>query len=338
MKRAAIALAVIVLLILALSFKKEEKQYTQTYFDLFDTVTTVIGSAESEKEFLKTAQAVYDQLKEYHVLFDIYHTYEGINNLKTVNDFAGISPVQVDGRIIDMLSDAGYYYSATEKKVNCAMGSVLSLWHEARNDSIANPENAYIPDAQALSGAALHMDFEKVQIDRENSTVFLPDAAMSLDAGAVAKGWAVQRVCQNAPEGLLISVGGNVFVTGPKDDQGTNWVIGIQDPDGEGYVHTIEMSYGCIVTSGDYQRGFEADGRYYHHIIDPDTLMPSVLWRSVTVVSQDSGLADALSTALFILPYEKGLEILNECGAHAVWIDSEGRRYYSPGFQELIRT
>ena len=93
-----------------------------------------------------------------------------------------------------------------------------------------------------------------------------------------------------------------------------------------------------MVTSGDYQRYFVVDGKTYHHIIHPDTLMPSGYWRSVTVVCADSGLADALSTALFLLPYEEGLALAQKCGAEAMWLDKEGNRQYSPGFQKLIRT
>ena len=80
------------------------------------------------------------------------------------------------------------------------------------------------------------------------------------------------------------------------------------------------------------------DGIRYHHIIDPDTLYPSTYWRSVTIVCDDSGLADALSTALFLLPLEEGQKLLDRCGAEAMWVDAEGILHYSPGFQALIRT
>ena len=138
---------------------------------------------------------------------------------------------------------------------------------------------------------------------------------------------------------MLISVGGNVCATGPKDANGTPWVIGIQDPDnGSGHLHTLEVTGGSVVTSGDYQRNFAVDGEFYHHIIDPVTLFPSKYWRSVTVVCEDSGLADALSTALFLLPQEEGQRLLNESGAMAMWMDRDGKLFYSPGFEEMIRT
>lgn len=318
---------------------REKTQYQATFLELFDTVTTIIGYAESEEEFQQTVGQLKDSLEEYHQLFDIYETYEGMNNLKTINDQAGIAPVKVDRRIIDLLSDCRNYYEATDKKVNVAMGSILSLWHETRTAGIEDPENARLPEPELLQEAALHCSFDTVIIDEENSTVFLSDPEQSLDVGAVAKGWSVQRVCEQAPSGLLVSVGGNVYATGAKPDKDTPWVVGIQAPQKpEDFLHTLYLSKGSIVSSGDYQRYYQVDGVAYHHIIDPDTLYPASQWRAVTVVCQDSGLADALSTALFLLPKEEGERLLKEFDARAMWVDKEGNQYYSEGFEELIRT
>ena len=132
-------------------------------------------------------------------------------------------------------------------------------------------------------------------------------------------------------------MGGNVCATGPKDDSGTPWVVGITDPNGgSGYLHTLYNRDSAIVTSGDYQRYYVVDGETYHHIIDPETLYPARRFRSVTVICQDSGLADALSTALFILPREKGEKLAKSCGAEAMWVDTEGNCFYTPGFADWI--
>ena len=93
-----------------------------------------------------------------------------------------------------------------------------------------------------------------------------------------------------------------------------------------------------MVTSGDYQRAYMVDGKLYHHIIDPRTLYPSEHWRSVSVVCDDSGIADALSTALFLLPLEEGQKLLDTYKAEALWVNAQGERFYSPGFRDLIRT
>ena len=316
-----------------------QKQYTATFLSLFDTVTTIVGRADSEEAFHQTAQAIHDELLEYHQLFDVYNEYEGIQNLKTVNDNAGVAPVKVDGRIIRLLTDCKQFYAATGGRVNVALGSVLHLWHQARSDGRDDPVNAKLPEWDALQDAGSHTDPDHIVIDEKASTVYLADPDLRLDVGAVAKGWAVQQVARNAPAGLLISVGGNVCATGPKDETGTPWVIGIQNVDGsQDYLHTLYVPRGCVVTSGDYQRTYMVEGKLYHHIIDPDTLYPCELWRSVTIVHEDSGVADALSTALFLLPREEGQALLDSYGAQAMWVNAAGERFYSPGFQSMIRT
>lgn len=316
-----------------------QKQYQASFLTLFDTVTYISGLADSEEAFQAQAQEIHDRLLVYHQLFDIYHDYEGLNNLKTVNDQAGIAPVKVDGEIIRLLKDCRTYYDLTDHAVNVAMGSVLALWHDARTDGMDDPVNAALPDENALKEAALHTSWDNVVIDEENATVYLSDPKLRLDVGAVAKGWSVQRVAETAPSGLLLSVGGNVCATGPKDADGTPWIVGITDPDGgDQYLHTLYVTNQAVVTSGDYQRYYVVDGKVYHHIIDPGTLYPAARWRSVTIVCRDSGLADILSTALFVLSREEGQALLEKTEAEAMWMDGQGNCYYSPGFRELIRT
>ena len=216
---------------------------------------------------------------------------------------------------------------------------MLKLWHDARTHGISFPAAAALPDADALTQAAAHSAMDSIVIDEAASTVYLSDPLSRLDVGAVAKGWSVEQVCRNAPEGLLVSVGGNVRATGPKPT-GNPWVVGLQSPDGDAddYLHTLHLETGSVVTSGDYQRYYVVDGKPYHHIIDPETLYPADRWRAVSVVCPDSGLADCLSTALFILPQEAGQALLDQTGAEAMWLLADGTRLYSPGFEALIRT
>ena len=312
--------------------------YEATFLTLFDTVTVIRGRAESQEAFTETAQSIHDTLLHYHELFDIYNDYDGVNNLKTVNDQAGIAPVEVDGDIIRLLLECREFYDITGGRVNVAMGSVLALWHDARTAGLDDPANARLPDRSALEDAGAHMDFDAVIIDEEASTVYISDPKTRLDVGAVAKGWSAQRAAEAAPEGLLISVGGNICATGAKTEDGSPWVVGIQNPDGGDYLHTVYVTGGSVVTSGDYQRTYPVDGEYYHHIIDPETLMPSRYWRSVTVVCDDSGIADALSTALFLMPQAQGQALLERYNAEAMWLDAEGTEFFSPGFAALLRS
>ena len=315
--------------------RSEKTRYEAGFLDVFDTATTIIGYAETEEEFRKVTQEIHDELLHYHRLYDIYNVYEGINNLKTINDNAGKAPVEVEQEIIDLLLFCKEMASATGGVVNVAMGSVLSLWHDARSTAV-NGGVAAVPDMDKLLLAAEHTSFDNVIIDEEASTVYLADGAMRLDVGAVAKGYAVEQVCQNAPAGLLISVGGNVCATGPKAS-GEAWVVGIQDPDGDGNLHTLYAEGGSIVTSGDYQRYFVVHDKIYHHIIDSDTLMPGDKWRAVTVVCPDSGVADALSTALFLMNREEGEKLAAAFDAQAMWLAHDGSEYFTSGFEAMLR-
>lgn len=317
--------------------KKTLNRYQTTFLELFDTVTTITGYAESEDAFRETAGAIYAEMENYDRLYDIYHEYPETVNLCTVNAHPG-ETLAVDQRIIDLLVFAREVDAFSGHRTNITLGSVLSLWHNAREAGISDPENAFLPGDAELRAAAEHSGFQFLEIDEDNRTVRLTDNLARLDVGALAKGYAVQRMAEKLPEGYLLSVGGNVVATGAKPD-GASWVIGIQDPDGggEGYLCRVNLTRGAVVTSGDYQRYYVVDGKTYHHIIDPETLYPGDRWRAVTVISDDSGLGDALSTSLFLMTMEEGQTLLDRYGAEAMWIQKDGTEYFSPGFRKYIK-
>ena len=174
--------------------KPVRNQYTATFLTLFDTVTTIVGFAETKDDFHVESQKIRDELEMYHHLFDIYNEYEGITNLKIVNDRAGEEPVVVDEIIIELLKDCKSYYEETGGKVNVAMGSVLKLWHDARSAGLHDPERAELPKMEKLTEASAHCSMEDVILDEEASTVYFKDPMLKLDVGAVAKGWAAQQI------------------------------------------------------------------------------------------------------------------------------------------------
>ena len=316
-------------------------RYQAQFLDLFDTATTIIGYAESEEQFTQTAQYLHDQLEEYHQLYDIYEEYDGLHNLKTVNDAAGVAPVEVDARILDLLTFSREQYEQTGGRVNVALGSVLSIWHTYREAGMDDPERAQLPPREELEQAAQHTDLTQVVLDPAAGTVYLPDPEMSLDVGAVAKGYAVEQVCRQAEEAgydhLLLSAGGNVRAIGARPD-GSAWQVGIQDPEDEsGALWCTAAVEGplSVVTSGVYQRYYTVDGVRYHHIIDPDTLMPGDEFLSVSIICRDSGLADALSTAVFNMSAQEGLAFVEQLdGVEALWILSDGSEQQSSGFDQ----
>ncbi|MBQ4556805.1 MAG: FAD:protein FMN transferase [Clostridia bacterium] len=322
------------------SCSKSPEKFTNYYFDYFDTVTTVTGYADSKDSFDEVCGEIETMLKDYHQLYTIYNRYDGINNLYTVNTTDGA--VEVDERIIDLLEYAKEVYAMTGGKTNVAMGSVLSIWHDHRTIGSNHPEKATLPPMERLVKAADHTDIEKIIIDRENSTVELADSEMSIDVGALAKGYATEMVAKwledNGYTGYILNVGGNVRTVGAKAD-GEKWTVGLENPDATGeddaYIEYLSLAGETVVTSGSYQRYYIVDGKQYHHIIDPETLMPSENFRSVSVICDNSALGDALSTALFCMTYEDGMALVESLdGVEAMWLSNIGEVKYSNGFDK----
>jgi thiamine biosynthesis lipoprotein len=319
---------------------KKEQRFHAEFLNLFDTVTEIVGYSKNKEEFTQIATDVHDELEIYHQLYDIYNDYDGIANIKTINDNAGESPVKVDQKIIDMLKLAGVAYEKTDGKINVAMGSVLTIWHDYRTKGIENPETAEVPPMDKLKEAALHTDFSKVLIDEEASTVYLEDPDMRLDVGAIAKGYATEQVARSLEakgiDHVLLSVGGNIRAIGIRAD-GKPWKLDIQNPDLDSEkkaIDTLNLDGFSLVSSGDYERYYIVDGVRYHHIIDPDTLMPAAYFRAVSIVCRDSGWADALSTAVFNLPYEKGLALVESMDdAEAMWVLPDSSIKTSSGYE-----
>ena len=325
--------------------KSEPQRYDAQFLNLFDTVTNIIGYTDSKKDFEEYVQFIHDDLKAYHELYDIYNNYDGINNIKTINDKAGIEPVKVDKKIIDLLVFAKQKYTETNASFNIAMGSVLEIWHDYRTEGIDDPENAKLPPMERLKAAKNHTDINKIIIDEANSTVYLADKDMSIDVGSIGKGYATEQVCRDVEKkGFkhgLVSVGGNVRAIGNKGIDDEMWNVGVENPDKESdkkSLCTVKIDNMSLVTSGDYQRYYTVNGVQYHHIINDDTLMPSTYFRAVTILCKDSGYADALSTAVFNMPYEKGLEFINSHeNIEAMWVFKNGDIKYSKNFKSYIK-
>ena len=311
------------------------------YFNYFDTVSYVYCYInDSAEQFESCSADVAVILEEYHQLFDIYNEYTGINNLCTLNKNAGGEALKVDEKLIDFLLYARELHNRTDGHMNVMMGSVLRLWHDCREAAAEDRENASVPDIKALEDAAKHTSIELLEIDEENCTVRISDPHASIDVGALGKGYAIERAADflraEGKLGYVLNVGGNIRIIGTKPD-GSGWVTGIKNPkDPSTIAVNITIADTSCVTSGSYERFFIADGKKYHHIIDPDTLFPAEYFDSVTVITPDSGVADCLSTALFCMSYEEGLKLLESFGAEALWILPDGEKLYSPGMEQLV--
>ena len=343
MKIKLITIAVVLCLVLSCvvlpSCSKPLEKFSSYSFDYFDTVTTVTGYAESKEAFDGIADEILAELGEYHRLFTIYHRFDGMENLCTINELVNGQhrTVTVDRRIIDMLLYAKEMYAVTGGRVNIAMGSVLSIWHDYRKEGTRDPASASLPSEDKLAEASKHTDIQKLVIDEDASTVTLTDPQMTLDVGAIAKGYAVEMVAQSMEEkgieGYILNVGGNVRAVGARAD-GEGWTVGIESPmEDERYLDYLALTRESLVTSGSYQRYYLVDGKRYHHIIHPDTLMPAEGFLSVSVLTTRSSDGDALSTALFCMSLEEGMALVKSLpNTEAQWVLTDGTRQLSEGW------
>ena len=325
-------------------------KYSDNFLDVFDTVTQVVGYTKTEKEFKSYMDYIHKRMLDLHKLYDKYNTYEGINNIKTINDNAGKNPVKVDKEIIDLILFSKDMYYKYGQKTNIALGSVLNIWHDYRENAKIDPDNAKVPPIDELREANKYTDIDKVIVDIQNSTVYLEDSHMSLDVGSVAKGFATEIVAREVEEkGLksaIISAGGNIRTIGkPLDGQRERWGVGLQNPDANPLIpetnvlDTVFINDASVVSSGDYQRYYKVGDKVYHHIIEPSTLMPGDYYRAVTVITPDSGEADFLSTTVFLLPYEESKKLVESIdGLEALWVFKDGTIEATEGMQRIMKS
>lgn len=335
------------ILVTSLTACKEKQppytKYSTVFFNVFDTVVSLVSYQESQEQFDALAQYTQDRFTQLNNLFDIYNDYEGINNIKTINDNAGIAPVKVDKEIIDLLVFSKDWYEKSGGQVNVAMGSVLKVWHDVR-ENYQDTGVAVLPQLELLKEKAQHTDISAVEIDQEAMTVYISDPDVRLDVGAVAKGFATEIVCDELSEkydNFALSAGGNVKTHGaPKDDSRKRWGVGIENPAVDENFQmvggNIDMAYFnkdmSLVCSGGYQRFFVLDGRRYHHLIDPDTLFPEEYYQGVSIICEDSGMADALSTATFLMPADEAMALIESIpGAECILVLWDGSVIYSSG-------
>ena len=348
-KAAGILLLVLLLAAFALPGSADMNKYSTVFMDTFDTVISLIGYAENQETFDARAAETHAMYLHLHKLFDTYNSYadEGITSVCDVNRQAAVEPVKVDPILFGLLTFCKSNYELVNGQTNVAMGSVLSIWHEYREAGLDDPENAKLPPMADLQAAAQHMNIDDLILDEAAQTVYFADPEMKLDVGAVAKGYATEIVSQMLLAGdmpsFIISAGGNVRCGQKPLDGRARWGVSIQDPGpadglpGTGYMDVLYLTNLSVVTSGDYQRYYTVDGVRYHHLIDPDTLYPGQHMRAVTIVTQDSGLADALSTAVFLMPYEQGRAFVEALdGVEAYWVLLDGSVQCTDGLRAML--
>ncbi len=285
-----------------------------------DAVITISGYAD--KEILEGAVALCG---EYEKIFS--RTVKG-SDVWRINHGEG-SPVRVCGDTAELLTIALEVCEKSGGALDITIAPASDLWDFKADE----PE---IPDSGELSSAAELVDYTKLKL--EGDMVTLP-AGMAIDLGAVAKGYiadkAAEYLKEKGVESAILNLGGNVVALGCKPD-GSKWSIGIQDPEKEngraGY--SVLVADESVVTSGIYQRGFDKDGVRYHHILDRATGWPVQNGlASVTIIADSSAMADAMSTACFVLGRDMGMSFAEEMGVQAVFIGKDGKVSCTPALE-----
>lgn len=299
----------------------------------FDTILYLTAYTNKVGTFNEYFEVMLEEFSHYHQLFDKYNDYEGINNVKTINDNAGIAPVKVDEELMELLLLSREWYDKSNGAFDITLGPVLRIWHDHREKAEELAKDGLdgdLPTYDELQAASEFVGWQFVELDEENLTVYINHPNASIDVGGVAKGFATEKVAQKLEcLGLnsgIINAGGNIRTIGKKPN-GEAWSVGIQhpnkganDPSLDSVRYKEPMS---MVTSGDYQRYYMVDGKRYSHIISPFTLQPADHFRSTSINIKNGGLADILSTTMFILPYEEGKKVIEEAGGLGIWVTEE---------------
>jgi thiamine biosynthesis lipoprotein len=334
-----IVLIVVLVLVGGVIFfgQKKEQKLTSEEF-LMDTFVS-ISTYGTDTDFLQQAtKKAFQEMRRIAELTDRFSlsgtTAAKLSDVVRINENAGIKPVVIDEDVFEMLQAAQEYSQLTEGAFDVTIGPLLDLWGFGR-------EKQKKPTVNELQRVLTLVDSEKLVLDQEKQCAFLSEQGMSLNLGAVAKGYAVERaakvLAEEGVERALINAGGNIKVIGEKAKR-QPWKIGIQDPrDSSALIGVLSLEDEAIATSGDYNRTIEIAGKRYHHLLSPQTGYPVGYNMSVTVVTHDAGQADLLSTALFLLEPQQALDLVAKLNdTEVVIITADKKILVSPGLQGKI--
>lgn len=267
----------------------------------------ITAVADSDSMAWKAVEIGIDEISRIERLIS---SWDEESQTSLINESAGIASVSVDRELFDLIVRALKVSQLTDGAFDISFASMDRIWDFNRMEQT-------IPDNQDVSMAASKINWQKIMLDDEKSSVFLNDKGMKIGFGAIGKGYAANRArdVMSSIEGVQ---GGLVNASGDLITWGTNgkpegWRVQIADPKQRekslGWISTEDMA---IVTSGDYEKYFTSDGVRYAHIINPNTGYPVTGIKSVTILCPDAELADALATSVFVLGTEKGLYLVNQ--------------------------
>ncbi|MDX9872680.1 MAG: FAD:protein FMN transferase [Clostridia bacterium] len=315
----------------------QPREFTGEEF-LMDTLVS-ISAYGADTDLLRSAtNEAFAEMRRIEDLTDRFDAKKNpadpSSEVNRINEMAGIAPVPVGEDVFTMLQAAKAYFTLTKGAFDVTIGPVMDLWGFGR-------ESYHVPTEEELREALTLVDSDQLILDREKQTAYLAQPGMSLDLGAIAKGYAVERAAavlrERGIERALINAGGNIRVLGERA-QNTPWRIGVQDPRAPSELAGIvELTAEAATTSGDYNRVFTLDGKNYHHLISSLTGYPAEDNISVTVITPDAFQGDLLSTALFLLDSSEALRLAEELEDTEVFLITSGMNIlYSSGLKEKI--
>lgn len=303
--------------------------------EIFTKKTSIMGTdlemTVSASE-ASTAEAAFSSVAEEMARIEsLMSEWQEGTPVSEINRNAGIKPVAVPDEVFKIITDSVLISEASKGAFDITWASMRGIWSFA-------PGTERLPSKEEVEGRLGLVNYLDIVLDRPKKTVYLKRKGMAIGLGAIAKGYAVDRamkkIVRSGIKDAIVKAGGDMRVQGSGPDG--PWKIGIQDPrDREGLIGTLDLPNISISTSGDYERFFIKDGVRYHHIMDPKTGYPARGTRSVTIIGPDTETTDALSTAVFVMGPEKGMEFVKSLKniepLEALIIDSEGRIHSSPG-------
>lgn len=297
---------------------------------LMGTVVTISLYDSKDEAIL---DKVFNKVKEFEAILSIN---ENGTLVDEINDEAGIKPVKVDDDTYNIVKKSLEYSKLSNGLFDISVGPIVKLWN------IGLPE-ARVPSQEEITEKLPLIGYNDIEIDDTNKTVFLKRKGMMIDLGGIAKGYTADVISDMLTEegvkSAIINLGGNVFAHGKKIN-GDDWKIGIQDPFTErgGIVGTITTSNKSVVTSGIYERYYEENGVKYHHILNPSTGYPyDNEIAGITIVSDKSTDGDALSTSVFAMGVEEGMNFVNTLDSiDAIFITKDYKVYITDGLKSIF--
>lgn len=325
---------------------------TLNYFGTSISITLYQVDGKQAEAILCNALSI---VQDYHYLASNYATYPHVTNVNTINQTPSVTH-HIDPQLTDLISSSIAWHKESHGYFNVALSPVISLWRDKRFLCQETPERCELPSEQSLRQAAQYIDINNISLDRQNNTITMTEG-MSIDLGGIAKGWMVEKLFDqlrhDGVAAFVINAGGNIRHYGQHPD-GRDFVTAIEDPVCKQSEYTLEKCQTpqglyheiiagknlTVVSSGNYLKYFEVNGKQYHHIIDPNTLYPEKEGVAVTVILSSHHIyADVISTMLFLMPIEQGVKYVNERPwIEAVWyLNKQGEKIKSDRFNQYER-